>query len=148
MMTRRKAAVAILLLASLFACRRHDTLYDRLGGDVGISLLVQDFLDRFIKDPRLENPQVKKRHEAAHYPALKEHWIRFFTKATGGPDRYEGRSLRLAHAGLGITGKEFEIMIQILAESLAQSNIPKDAQQDLLRLIRSYRSEVVEKPLQ
>jgi len=142
-------SVVLVILLSALACQRvkQPSLYDRLGGESGITTLVNDFIDRFrnTEDVRINNPLVKKRHEAAYVPALKEHWVGFISQSTGGPARYEGRNMKWAHAGLAITDEQFDRTIELMAESLAASKIGKPEQEELLGLMKKHRDVIVEK---
>ena len=42
----------------------------------------------------------------------------YLTVALDGPEKYEGRSMRQAHAGLSITGEAFDLLLGRLSESL------------------------------
>jgi hemoglobin len=139
--------IGVLLSALGCSANRRETLYDRLGGESGITIVINDFIDRFrtMEDERINNPLVKKRHDAAYIPALKEQWLRFVAQSTGGPDKYEGRSMKWAHAGLAITGEQFDRTIEIMAESLAASRVGEKEQKELLDLMRSHRKEIIEK---
>lgn len=141
--------ILLVFLLSAVGCRgnRQPSLYDRLGGEQGITTVINDFIDRFrtLEDERINNPLVKKRHDAAYVPALKEQWLRFVSQSTGGPTKYEGRSMKWTHAGLAITDDQFDRTIEIMAESLAVSQIAKREQEELLSLMRAHREEIVEK---
>lgn len=141
--------ILIVVLLSSIGCKgnRQESLYDRLGREQGITIIINDFIDRFrtLEDKRINNPLVKKRHDAAFVPALKEQWLRFVSQSTGGPDKYEGRSMKWAHAGLAITDEQFDGTIEIMAESLATSQVGKKEQEELLGLMRAHREEIVEK---
>ncbi len=142
-------SLVLVILLSAFACERdkQQPLYNRLGGEPGITTLVNDFIDRFrnTEDERIKNPLVTKRHESAYIPALKEHWVRFISQSTGGADKYEGRNMKWAHAGLAITDEQFDRTIEIMAESLAASKIGKPEQEELLELMRKHRDTIVER---
>lgn len=81
----------------------HETLYERVGGEDGISLLVESFYDRVLADPELrpffEDTAMDKLRRMQH---------EFFTAALGGPGDYSGRPLDQAHAGRGIEARHLQ----------------------------------------
>lgn len=44
----------------------------------------------------------------------------------GGPADYDGRSLREAHAGMGITKEHFDLVVGHLAAALQNAGVPSD----------------------
>lgn len=91
-----------------------ENLYELLGGGRAVGDVVELFYRGVLADPSL-----------AHFfhgidvHRVKAHQYAFITAITGGPEYYVGRSIRKAHASLGISGHDFERMIEHLAASLA-----------------------------
>jgi len=85
------------------------TLYERLGGIYSIACVVDDFIDRIMIDPRLNaNPAVNEAHHKVPPPGFKYLVTEMVGWATGGPQKYTGRSMRESHEHLNITPKEWE----------------------------------------
>src|SRR5215207_183312 len=78
------------------------TLHDRLGGDDGIRAVVDRFLSRCQADPLLA-PFFRGTDMRAH----RWHVASFIIGATGGL-AHRGRSIRDAHANLGIERRHFD----------------------------------------
>jgi len=121
------------------------TLYERLGGENGVTRIVGDFLDHFFKHDRIQNALVVKRHEASFHPELKRHWIAFVTQSTGGPEKYDGRTMHSSHAGLRISNKDFDTTLELMDESLTRANVPTADREQLLTIMRAQRVHIVEK---
>src|SRR6059036_2375797 len=86
------------------------SLYERLGGIYGISCVVDDLIDRVMTDPRLNaNPKVDEAHHKVPPPGFKYLVTEMVCWATGGPQRYTGRSMRDSHRDLGITPAEWDL---------------------------------------
>ena len=84
------------------------SLYDRLGGVYGMATVVDDFIDRIMVDPRLNaNPLVDEAHHRVPPAGFKY----LVTWATGGPQKYAGKSMKDSHARLKITSKEWEAFL-------------------------------------
>lgn len=78
------------------------TIYQQLGAGPGIRKAVDAFYDRLLADGQL-----------AHYftgvdlERLRWHQATLLSTITGGPAKYEGRDLAVAHAHLDITAEDF-----------------------------------------
>jgi len=73
-------------------CKTVD-LYERLGREQGVELIIRRFCEKVAKDDRLNKIFVNTVCEE-HI----EHLIRYFMAASGGPDNYTGRAMEDAHA--------------------------------------------------
>ena len=75
------------------------TLYERLGGVFAIATVVDDFIDRVMDDARLNaNPKVNDAHHKVPPAGFKYLVTEQVCHATGGPQRYTGRSMLDSHA--------------------------------------------------
>jgi hemoglobin len=133
------------------------TLFDRLGGEQGITAIVEDFTTRALEDPRVnwQRKGVKRgglfgRDESAAWTAtptnsanLKKHLVQFLSLAAGGPAQYDGKEMKSAHAGMHITNPEFDATIGDLKASLDKLRIPDKEQKELLAIIESTRPQIV-----
>jgi len=82
------------------------TLYERLGGVYSIATVVDDFIDRIMVDPRLNaNPHVDEAHHRVSPAGFKYLVTEMVCWATGGPQKYTGRSMRDSHQHLCPCGK-------------------------------------------
>lgn len=121
--------------------RPPDTLYDRLGGGPAIAAAVDDFYGRVLADPSL----------APHFAdieldRLRAHQRDFFTTALGGPHRYRGRTLDVAHRGLGITDDAFDRVVGHLAATLDALGVDATTIGDVAAALAPLRELVVEAP--
>ena len=134
-------------------------LYDRLGGEQGVTQLVDDFVTRALADPRVnwERKGVKQGGFSLHrgkslewnaspenVAKLKRHFVQFIAVATGGPSKYDGAEMKNVHAGLHISNAEFDASVGDLKASFDKFQIPNAEQRELLAIIESTRPQVVE----
>jgi len=120
------------------------SLYDRLGGLMPISVVVNDFIDAVVPDPVLNaNPAIDAARQRVPAPYLKYHVTAMVCEATGGPCQYHGRGMKEAHAHLNITEGEWERMLTIFREVLARHQVPPAETQALLDIIHSTKGEIV-----
>jgi truncated hemoglobin YjbI len=85
------------------------SLYERLGGVYAIAVVVDDFIDRIMVDPRLNaNPRVDEAHHRVSAQGFKYYVTEQVCWAAGGPQTYSGRTMLDAHRELLISGAEWE----------------------------------------
>jgi hemoglobin len=135
-------------------------LFDRLGGEKGITAIVDDFTPRVLQDPRVnwQRKGVKSggflfRRKSSGSVAwnandenianLKKHLVQFIVLATGGPAHYDGKEIKSAHAGMHIGNPEFDAALGDLKASLDRLQIPNKEQKELLSIIESTRPQIV-----
>lgn len=120
------------------------SLYDRLGGLGPISVVVSDFLDEMIPDPKLnENPAIDEARERVPAPYLKYQVTAFVCQATGGPCEYHGRDMKSSHAHLNITEDEWDRMVTIFKGVLADHGVPEKETKELLELLGTTKDDIV-----
>ena len=115
------------------------SLYDRLGALDRISALVDSWVARVAGDDRVNQKFVR-----TDIPRLKKEVVDLLCQATGGPCTYTGRNTRERYAGMKVTAGEFDAVMQALAATLDELNIPKAEQDELIGLLMPMRPEIVE----
>jgi hemoglobin len=115
------------------------SLYDRLGGANAVVAVVDDFVARCAGDDR-----INKKFARTDIPRLKKMLADQVSEATGGTATYTGRDMKETHQGMGVTGGEFDALVEDLVASLNRFDVPKAEQEQLLGLLGPMRSEIVE----
>jgi len=115
------------------------SLYDRLGAIDAITAVVGNFRDRVAQDNRINQKFAK-----TDLSRLTKMLIDQVCEATGGPCRYTGRSMKDAHAGMGVTSGEFDALVEDLVATLNQFKVGKREQDELLGALGPMKSEIVE----
>jgi hemoglobin len=120
------------------------SLYERLGGVYSIATVVDDLIDRVMNDPRLNaNPQVNEAHHRVPPPGFKYLVTEMVCWASGGPQKYTGRSMAESHADMKITGKEWEAFMDDFQQALDKFAVPAEEQAELKRIVNGTRSDIV-----
>lgn len=135
------------------------SLYEGLGGEQGINLIVDDFVARVLADPRVnwgrkgvtgggfagigEKPAEWQASGGA-VARLKKHMAQFIAVATGGPAQYNGRQMSEVHRGMKITNAEFDAAIGDLKATLDKLGVATSQQRELLAIFESTRAQIVE----
>lgn len=106
-----------------------NTLWERLGGKPNVERIINDCVIAAIADPRVNffrNGSHKLTPE--QLTELKKKLVLLTSAATGGPDKYSGKSVKEAHRGMGITDAEFDALLVHLRIALVRNGIkdPKD----------------------
>jgi hemoglobin len=143
---RRLARPAALLLAlavtATLAYATDRSLYSRLGGRGAITAVVEDFVGNVARDGR-----INAFFAGADIPRLKRLLVQQICAGSGGPCKYEGRSMREAHRGMGVGKADFDALVQDLVKSLKKFNVPAREQQELLSLLGPMRRDIVQPKL-
>jgi hemoglobin len=122
--------------------KQDQSLYVRLGGKPKIEAVVDDLVARVVGDLRISS-----RFATADIPHLKAMLVDQICQASGGPCTYEGRDMKLTHAGMAIGGEEFDALVADLVTTMDQLEIGRREQMELLNTLRPMKSEIVEKPV-
>ena len=147
-MRRRLTVVSLVFLAAAPAAvfaqyAQKKTLYERLGGYDAIAKIVDDFLPRLSKDPKI----------AAMIGGLattsrmrnRQLIVDQLCNETGGPCLYVGRTMEQAHQGLEINDQLWEFSQKALGDSLDASKVGEPERGELLALVEKHRAEIIEK---
>lgn len=147
----KQLCIVLLLILSVLASAgaaptRKRSLYQRLGGAYAISALVDDFLDKLLKDPIIvQNPKVVAAMGNINVPGLKFHITNFVCAAAGGPEVYTGRDMAKSHKHLSITQAEWDASVAILKQSLKDFDIKGPEGDEVLALVGSLQGQIVGK---
>jgi hemoglobin len=115
-------------------------LYEQIGGDDTIASAVDGFYERMLDDPTLA-----PWFENIDLGQLKDHQRAFLAVGLGGPELYDGRSMRNTHAGLGITEEAFSRAIAHLSDALTDIGVEPGVLRQIVRRIDMMRAAIVEK---
>ena len=123
------------------------SLYERLGGIYSIATVVDDFIDRIMVDDRLNaNPRVDEAHHHVSPAGFKYLVTEQVGEASGGSQRYTGRSMEDTHRELLITGGEWDAFIDDFNQTLDKFEVPQQERSELLAIIDSTRDAIVVGP--
>ncbi len=145
-MTRiaRLAALVLVVAAGvgLGACEstmmsEDASLYDRMGGEDKIGMVVAQFVANMNTDPGLNGYFV-----GADMNKVRTGMTEQFCHATGGPCEYRGRAMAAAHAGMDLSDAEFAMTQEHLRKAMAVFQIGDAEQAEFLDVYSSMKGEV------
>ena len=120
------------------------SLYERLGGIYSIAVVIDDFIDRVMADGRLNaNPAVNEAHHRVPPAGFKYLVTEMVGWATGGPQKYTGRSMPDSHRHLNITPTEWEAFMDDFQQTLDKFRVPAAEQAELKTIVNSTYGDVV-----
>jgi len=120
------------------------SLYERLGGLKGITMVADDFIDRLVVNETLNaNPAISAGRKSSPAPYLKFQVSQMICEATGGPCHYTGKGMKDSHTHLNITEEEWGVMANEFQKSLDTSKVPAVEQKDLFEVVGKTKPEIV-----
>lgn len=134
-----------VLALSLSSCARTSatpdgkSLFVRLGGTTMIASMVDEFVTNVAADSRING-----RFATADIAKLRGHLVDQFCMITGGPCVYQGRDMKSTHAGMKITGREFDALAEDLVRALDRLKVPAQEKAQLLHLLNPMKKDIVE----
>ena len=114
------------------------SLYERLGGKVGVARLVDQTIDLTASDA-----VTKRSFDKVDLKKLKVKIEEHICALTSGPCKYSGDPMKLVHQGLDITEAEFYSMVEILRGTLNRSQVSESTKNELLRILAPMKRDIV-----
>lgn len=134
------------------------TLYNQLGGQQGITAIVDDVVTRWLADPQVnfERKGVTKggwgfsrgasvawQPDATNVPQIKKNLVDYLALKTGGPTTYNGPEFTTIAQDKHVTNPEFDAAVGDLKTSLDKFKIANDEQKQVLAIMESNRPMIV-----
>ena len=120
------------------------TLYERLGGVYPIAAVVDDFIDRVMHNPILNaNAAVDEAHHRVSAAGFKYYVTEMVCWATGGPQKYTGRTMVESHKHLKITESEWAAFRKNFDDTMAKFNVPEAEHKELIAIVQSTKGDIV-----
>ena len=140
------AATLVTPVASAEQTAATATLYERLGGLKGITVVADDFINRLVANKTLnKNPAIKAGRIFSPAPYLKFQVSQLVCAATGGPCKYTGQGMKESHAHLNITENEWGVMANEFQKSLDKFKVPSVEQKELFEIVGKTKPDIVSK---
>lgn len=114
------------------------SLYHRLGQTEGITALVDEAVDR-----HAVNPLLAPRFSGKDLAHSKRMGAQFFCMGAGGPQRYEGRDMRTAHAGMNISEQELIATIDDFVAAMKSQSIGATEVNEVVAILYSLKGDVL-----
>jgi len=114
------------------------TLFETLGGAPAIRAVVTDFYTRVLADDNL-----KGFFKNTDMDRQREQQIAFVTMALDGPNEYNGRPMKEAHEGMGITEFHFDQVAGHLVDALKNAGVSDELVGEVVARVAPLKSVIV-----
>jgi hemoglobin len=106
--------------------------------------VVDDFIDRVMHNPILNaNPAVDEAHHCVSAAGFKYYVTEMVCWATGGPQKYTGRTMGESHKHLKITEGEWAAFCKDFDDTMAKFNVPEAERNELFAIVESTKGDIV-----
>ncbi len=140
------AFVIATTIAPIATAQQVDTepLYERLGGLKGITVVVDDFINRLVVNKQLnKNPAIKAGRKSSPAPYLKFQVSQLICELSGGSCKYTGVAMKESHTHLNISEKEWDVMAREFQKSLNKFKVPAAEQKELFDMVGETKADIV-----
>ena len=120
-------------------------LYDRLGGKKAIAAVVDEFVARVAADKRINAFFGAAASDPARLKTFKANLVDQICQASGGPCNYAGKDMKTAHMGMGVSGADFDALVEDLVGALDKFKVGAHEKDQLLGALGPMKTDIVEK---
>lgn len=114
------------------------TLYEQLGGEVGVAHIVDNFIIEISFDP-----VIFKHFEESDQKRFRTKMIEHLCEISNGPCRYTGDSMQDTHKNMHITESEFNRTVDLLINAMNKAKVPHTTQNRLLARLKDMRPDII-----
>jgi len=120
------------------------TLYGRGGGVFGLAKLASHLMDAWMEDPALNaNAAVAKWHESQQKFGFKFLVTQLLGYLTGGPQRYTGQPMEVAHMHLAITEAQWKSFVSDAKRVFHELQLDVETRAELQSILESFKAQCV-----
>ena len=152
MMMRKSLVVVTMALSAAFAAQaappaatKAKSLYDNLGGKSAITAVVDAFVANCAGDKRINVFFASVASDATRLAKFKANLVDQICEAAGGPCKYTGKSMKEAHAGMGVSSADFSALVEDLVAALDKFKVAEADKSTLLGVLGPMKADIVEK---
>ena len=118
----------------------NDSLFERLGGALGVANIASDLVDN-----HLNNPAISARFQNMKMSVdqLKHAAETFISTGTGGPENYQGKDMMSAHKGMNISALEFMAVLDDAMAALTKNGVGQREHEEMLSILYSMRADII-----
>ncbi len=124
---------------------KEKSLYDRLGGKKAITAVVDEFVSRVAGDNRINKFFAQTASDEKRLRMFKGKLVDQICEASGGPCTYKGKDMKTAHMGMGVSGPDFDALVEDLVGALDKFAVGAHEKDQLLGALGPMKTDIVEK---
>jgi len=118
------------------------SLYERLGGYEGITVIVEEFMSRLKGDAQLGRFWQNRGDDGI--ARENQLLIDFFCSNAGGSMYYTGRDMKTAHKGMKISESDWSILTGHCAATMEAVKASQKECDEVVAFLSSFKNEIVE----
>jgi len=119
------------------------TIYEKLGGAEGVSVIVDDIVEQHIKNEHIKHYFIPLKENPEYFNQFKQHVKDFLSSGTGGKEEYKGRDMSTAHKGLNLSEADFLHAIDDILLVLDTHKIDRGSRNEILATLYSMKGSVI-----
>ena len=154
-MPRKDVWGALVIFALLFSvssagllgqgAMKEKSLYDRLCQRKAITAVVDEFVGRVAADKRINSFFAATASDPKRLMRFKMNLVDQICEASGGPCKYKGKDMKTAHMGMGVSGADFNALVEDLVGALDKFKVAQHEKDQLLGALGPMKKDIVEK---
>jgi hemoglobin len=114
------------------------SLYERLGGDEGLTKIIRDTIALHHK-----NPDIAQYFTDVDDDVLAGHVIAFFAAGTGGPVNYQGRDMTTTHASMNLSDADYDSAVADVLAAVKANGVDAESAAEVAAILESLRPAVM-----
>jgi hemoglobin len=119
-------------------------LYERVGGEKGVALIVDEWLRISLADQRIAPAFAKVTEQPERLAKMRKGMNDQLCEMADGPCQYKGKDMAKAHAGMNVSDDQFLIFSEGLFKSMEKRDLPEREKNEMLARLGELRAEVVD----
>lgn len=119
-----------------------NTLYERLGGYEGITVIVGVFMARLMEDPQLGRFWQNRGNDGI--ARENQLLVDFMCSSAGGPTFYAGRDMKTAHRGMKISKSDWTKLIGHCSATMEAVKASTKECEDVVAFLSGFEDDIVE----
>ncbi|MCB2207060.1 MAG: group 1 truncated hemoglobin [Bacteroidetes bacterium] len=121
------------------------SLYERLGGVEGVTLIVDDVIEAHMNNPEIKEIFIPYKEQPERLASIRQHTIDFFSAGSGGPVEYKGRDMPTTHEGMNISALQYMCVMDDILGVLNEHEIDEESKKDVLFILWSLKGVIMNK---
>jgi len=119
------------------------TLFERLGGTQGISLIVDDTVEAHMNNLAIKARFLPYKEQPERLAIIKKHTVDFFSAGSGAQVAYTGRDMVTTHTGMNISPEEYMHVIDDIFLALDKNDVTEETKKDVLAILWSLKGMII-----
>lgn len=119
------------------------SLYERLGGEEGISSIVDDVVVAHTNNPVIKARFLPYLDQPERLVVIRQHTIEFFSAGSGGDVSYTGKDMPTTHRGMNISAAEYMEVVDDILMVLDKHKIDEQSKKDVLAICWSLKDMIM-----